>query len=359
MEEDAGKLVHNGNTISVSSGSLVDYNRVGVPLLEIVSEPDMRSAEEAKAYVDELKKIIQYIDVSDCKMEEGSLRVDANVSVRPIGQIDFGTRTETKNMNSFKALQRAIDYEIARQIETIESGGTIVQETRTWDDERGMTLSMRSKEEAHDYRYFPEPDLAPIVISEEWIEEVRRQLPELPQSRRSRLVLEDGLSLYDATVITDTLAMADFYDRVRMGIDDAKSIANLLMGDLSKSLNELGSSVDESNIDPAHVIELIRLMYDGTISGKIAKQVIPEMLKTGDMPKKIVEEKGLVQMSDEGALEAIVLSVLQENPQSVEDYKNGKDKAVGFLVGQVMKATKGKANPGLVNKLLKEKLSLN
>ena len=356
MEEDAGKLVHSGATIATSSGSLVDYNRVGVPLLEIVSEPDIRNSEEARAYVEELRKIIRYIDVSDCKMEEGSLRVDANVSVRPVGQEQFGTRTETKNMNSFKALVRAIDYEISRQIEVIESGGAIVQETRTWDDEKGITLSMRSKEEAHDYRYFPEPDLAPIVISDAWINDVRSYLPELPASRRKRLTEADGLSAYDAMVLTDTLAMADFYDGVRAEGGDPKTITNVLMGDFSKALNEKGITVDESEVSAADVAELIKLMQDGTISGKIAKQVIPEMVETGKAPKVIVEEKGLVQVSDEGAIESVVDEVLAANPQSVADYKGGKGKAIGFLVGQVMKATKGKANPGIVNKILKQKL---
>ncbi|QRN85575.1 Asp-tRNA(Asn)/Glu-tRNA(Gln) amidotransferase subunit GatB [Clostridia bacterium] len=356
MEEDAGKLVHNGNTIMTSSGSLVDYNRVGVPLLEIVSEPDIRSSEEARAYVEELRKIIRYIDVSDCKMEEGSLRVDANVSVRPVGREAFGTRTETKNMNSFKALERAIDYEISRQIEVIEAGGVIVQETRTWDDAKGITLSMRSKEEAHDYRYFPEPDLAPIVISDEWIEKVKNALPALPAERRKRLISEDGLSAYDAMVITDTLEMAEFYDGVRAKVDDPKTIANVLMGDFSKALNAKNIKVDESKVSPKDVAELIKLMHDGTISGKIAKQVIPEMVETGKTPKQIVEEKGLVQVNDEGAVEAIVEEVLAANPQSVADYKGGKGKAIGFLVGQVMKASRGKANPGLVNKILKQKL---
>lgn len=356
MEEDAGKLVHNGNTIMTSSGSLVDYNRVGVPLLEIVSEPDIRSSEEARAYVEELRKIIRYIDVSDCKMEEGSLRVDANVSVRPVGREKFGTRTETKNMNSFKALQRAIDYEIARQIEVIEAGGVIVQETRTWDDSKGITISMRSKEEAHDYRYFPEPDLAPIVISDEWIEEVRSTMPELPAERRTRLIQVDGLSAYDAMVITDTLEMADFYDGVRAKVNDPKAITNVLMGDFSKALNEKYLRVDETDVSAADMAELITMMQDGTISGKIAKQVIPEMVATGKAPKQIVEEKGLVQVSDEGAIETVVDEVLAANPQSVEDYKGGKGKAIGFLVGQVMKATKGKANPGIVNKVLKQKL---
>jgi aspartyl-tRNA(Asn)/glutamyl-tRNA(Gln) amidotransferase subunit B len=356
MEEDAGKLVHNGNTIMTSNGSLVDYNRVGVPLLEIVSEPDIRTSEEARAYVEELRKIIRYIDVSDCKMEEGSLRVDANVSVRPVGREKFGTRTETKNMNSFKALQRAIDYEIPRQIEVIESGGVIVQETRTWDDAKGITVSMRSKEEAHDYRYFPEPDLAPIVISDEWIEEVRSQLPELPAQRRKRLVEQDGLSAYNAMVITDTLEMADFYDGVRSKVNEPKAIANVLMGDFSKALNEKNIQVDESDVSVSDMAELITLMQDGTISGKITKQVIPEMVATGKAPKQIVEEKGLVQVSDEGAIETVVDEILAANPQSIEDYKGGKGKAIGFLVGQVMKATKGKANPGIVNKVLKQKL---
>ena len=358
MEEDAGKLVHSGDTISTSAaGSLVDYNRAGVPLLEIVSEPDIRSSEEARAYVEELRRIMQYIGVSDCKMQEGSLRVDANVSVRPVDQTEYGTRTETKNMNSFKSLQRAIDFEVQRQIDAIESGDTIVHETRTWDDLKGITLSMRSKEEAHDYRCFPEPDLPPVLLSEQWVDRVRGELPELPASRRHRLVREDGLSEYDAAILTETLPMAMLYDRINSLVKDPKTVANLLMGDFSKTLNEEGLCVEECRVTPEQLAELINLIKEGTISGKIAKEVIPEMVKTCRSPKTIVEEKGLVQISDEGAIEAVVEEVLAANPQSVEDFRNGKDKAIGFLVGQVMKATRGKANPGLVNTLLRRKLS--
>lgn len=357
MEEDAGKLVHSGDTITCSDSSLVDYNRVGVPLLEIVSEPDIRSSEEARAYVEELRKILQYIGVSDCKMQEGSLRVDANVSVRPVGQKEFGTRTETKNMNSFRALQRAIDYEVQRQIEAIESGEEIVQETRTWDEGRGITLSMRSKEEAHDYRYFPEPDLAPIVIGDDWIDSVRRELPELPAARRQRLVETDGLPEYDAMVLTDTLAMASLYDEVNREVQDPKAVSNLLMGDFSKALNEEAITAEECPVSASQLAQLLKLMKDGTISGKIAKTVIPEMVKTGRDPGTIVEEKGLVQISDTGFIEEVVDRVIAANPQSVEDFRGGKDKAIGFLVGQIMKETRGKANPGMVNQVLKEKLT--
>lgn len=356
MEEDAGKLVHDGADLSSSTGSLVDYNRVGVPLLEIVSEPDIRSAAQARAYAEELRRVLRYIDVSDCRMEEGSLRVDANVSLRPVGQDAYGTRTETKNMNSFKALGRAIEYEIERQRELLESGQEVVQETRMWDEARGITVSMRSKEEAHDYRYFPEPDLPPVIVDERWVESVRRGLPELPASRRHRLVEEDGLTPYEAMVLTGDRPMADYYDAVREATKDSKLAASILMGDFSKALNELCLGVEECPVTPAQLSELLGRIQDGTISKKIAKTVLPEMVRTGRDPGEIIREKGLVQVTDEGALEQVVDAVLAAHPQSVADYRGGKDKALGFLVGQVMKETGGKANPGIVNRLLREKL---
>ncbi len=356
MEEDAGKLVHSGKTISSSYSSNVDYNRVGVPLLEIVSDPDLRSSEEAKEYVDSLRRILTYIDISDCKMEEGSIRADANVSVRKIGASEFGIRTETKNLNSLKALQKAIEYEIERQIEVLEDGGVIEQETRTWDDEQGITLAMRSKADAHDYRYFPEPDLPPIILSDEYIEEVRASLPELPESRKKRLIEADGLSDYDANLIIADRHLADYYDQVRKEISDGKLIVNYLMGDYYRELGEAGLSFVTSPVKPEAFIELLQLILDKTISGKIAKEIIPIMIKEVKSPKSIVEEKGLVQISDSSELEEMILEVISNNPKAVEDYRAGKGNSIGFLVGQVMKASKGKANPALVNELLKKHL---
>ena len=357
MEEDAGKLVHEGDTISVSDSSLVDYNRAGVPLIEIVSEPDMRSAEEAKAYLEKLKAYIEYTGVSDVKMEQGSLRCDANVSVRPFGQQEFGTRTEVKNLNSFRAVQKAIEYEVERQIEVIEDGGKVVQETRTWDDNQGKTFSLRGKEEANDYRYFPDPDLTPLVISREYVEEIRSTLPELPDIKRNRIMEEFGLPEYDASVITSSRGMADFFDRTVVVYKDAKKVCNWLMVEFSRLLNAESLDIEDSKVTPEKLASLLQLIDDGKISGKIAKTVFEEMFATGDDPEAIVKDKGLVQISDEGALGEMIDKVIAENPKSVEDYKSGNKKAIGFLVGQIMKETQGQANPGLVNKMLAERLS--
>ncbi|MDI6709659.1 MAG: Asp-tRNA(Asn)/Glu-tRNA(Gln) amidotransferase subunit GatB [Bacillota bacterium] len=355
MEEDAGKLVHQGS-IAATPYSLVDYNRTGVPLLEIVSAPDMHSPEEARAYLEKLKAIIQYTGVSDCKMEEGSLRCDANVSVRPQGSDELGTKTEIKNMNSFRALQKALAYEIERQIEVLGEGGRIVQETRTWDEARGITVSMRSKEEAHDYRYFPEPDLPPLVISPSWVEAVRRELPELPDERRQRHIREFGLSAYDAGVLTATKEMADYYEECVRIYPQPKTVANWVMGELARLLNASGDEIATCPVQPAQLADLLRTIDAGTISGKIAKTVFEEMYATGKSAQEIVAEKGLTQITDESALAAVVDQVVAANPKSVNDYRGGKTNALGFLVGQVMKATRGKANPALVNKLLREKL---
>lgn len=355
MEEDAGKLVHQG-TISTTPYSLVDYNRTGVPLLEIVSEPDLRTPDEARAYLDKLKSIIQYTGISDCKMEEGSLRCDANVSVRPTGSTIMGTRTEIKNMNSFKALQKALVYEVERQVGVLKAGGRIVQETRTWDEAKGETLSMRSKEEAHDYRYFPDPDLVPMVIDREWVESVRDGLPELPDARRKRYVDEFGLSAYDAAVLTGTRELADYFEASINLYPNPKPLANWVMGDLSRLLNASNLDITRCPVSPADLTEMLKMLDDGTISGKIAKGVFEDMFGSGKNPADIVKEKGLVQITDEGAIAAIVEQVLADNPKSVEDFKAGKEKALGFLVGQMMKATRGKANPELVNRLLLEKL---
>lgn len=355
MEEDAGKLVHAGS-IATSDYSLVDYNRTGVPLIEIVSEPDIRSPEEAKAYLEKLKAILQYIDVSDCKMEEGSLRCDANISLRPRGSDKFGTKTEIKNLNSFKMVQKGLEYEAARHEEILEDGGKIIQETRSWDDTKGVTVSLRSKEQAHDYRYFPEPDLVPIVIDPAKIEEIKKSLPELPDARRSRLMGDYGLSSYDAGVITSSRPMADYFDEtIKLGVD-AKTAANWIMGELSKHLNNANIEIDKCPVTPEKLAALIRLIDKGTISNKIAKTVFEEIWSTGKDAEVIVKEKGMIQISDASEIISIVEKVIADNPQSVADYRAGKEKAIGFLVGQIMKQTKGRANPEMVNKLLRERL---
>ena len=357
MEEDAGKLVHSGTTIKDSATSNVDYNRTGVPLLEIVSEPDLRSAEEARAYMEKIKAIMEYIDVSNCRMEEGNLRADINVSLRPVGTKELGTRTEMKNINSFKNLEDAINYEIERQEEVLEDGGHVVQETRTFDPARGITLSMRSKENAHDYRYMPEPDLPPIVTSEETIEKYRSELPELPDARCARLEKEYGLSDYDAGIITSSRAMAEYFDAVVATGADPKLAANWIMGDLAKNLNEDGIDITKSPVSAERLGKMIGLIMKDTISGKIAKKVFKEMWTNEDEPEKIVKDKGLVQITDTGAIEAAVDAAIAANPKAVEEYKGGKKKAICALVGQVMKATRGKANPQMVNKMLAEKLA--
>ncbi|MGE5416191.1 MAG: Asp-tRNA(Asn)/Glu-tRNA(Gln) amidotransferase subunit GatB [Acidobacteriota bacterium] len=356
MEEDAGKLVHQG-TISTTPYSLVDYNRSGVPLLEIVSEPDMRTAQEARMYMEKLRAILLFLGVSDCKMQEGSLRCDANISVRPKGQKELGTKAEIKNMNSFRSLERAVEYEIDRQIEVIEDGGRIIQETRTWDEGKQVTISMRSKEEAHDYRYFPEPDLPPIKIDQVWIERVRKTLPELPDDARARLIEKYELSAYDASILTLSKKILDFFDECIKEYPNPKAVSNWIMSDLMRLLNQNNIEIDESKVTPTGLTDMLKLIDKGMISGKIAKTVFEEMFVSGDDPEKIVQAQGLVQISDESAVLGIVKEVISQNPNVVEDYKNGKDKAIGFLVGQVMKASKGKANPEMANRLLREELA--
>ena len=352
MEEDAGKLVHSGENIKNSASSNVDYNRTGVPLLEIVSEPDMSSAAEARAYMEKIKSILEYIDVSNCRMEQGNLRADINVSLRPVGSEVLGTRTEMKNINSFKALEEAIEYEIERQTEVLEDGGHIVQETRTWDPVRGVTLSMRSKEEAQDYRYMPEPDLPPIITTAEEIETYRKALPELPDARRERLEKEYGLSAYDASSITASRPLAEYFDAVTATGADAKLAANWIMGELAKHLNGEGKTIMESPVDASRLGKMIQMISEGTISSKIAKDVFSAMWTSADAPEKIVKDKGLVQITDTKELETIVQAVIAANPKPVTDYKSGNKKAIGALVGQIMKQTQGKANPALVNQLL-------
>ncbi len=357
MEEDAGKLVHHGTSITDSDYSLVDYNRTGTPLLEIVSEPDMRTAKEAVAYMEKLRAILQYCEVSDCKMEEGSLRCDANISVRPVGQTELGTKTEIKNINSFRGVERAIEYEARRQVEVLEEGGKVVQETRTWDEKEGVTKSMRKKEEANDYRYFPEPDLVPFTVSEEYIENIRKTLPELPDARKARYMESYGLDAYNADYLTNDKDRADYFEAMVAAGADPKEAANWLMGDFAKQMAQSGLEMKSVPVTASQMAELLKLIAAGTISGKIAKQVFPEMWETGKAAAAIVEEKGLVQISDTGALEELADKVIAANPQSVEDFKAGKKKAVGFLMGQIMKETKGQANPQVVNGILTKKLS--
>ncbi|HPU42360.1 MAG TPA: Asp-tRNA(Asn)/Glu-tRNA(Gln) amidotransferase subunit GatB [Acetivibrio clariflavus] len=352
IEEDAGKLMHD----EWDTASLIDYNRCGVPLIEIVTEPDMRSAQEVRVFLENLKAILQYIDVSDCKMQEGSLRADINLSVRPVGQKELGTRTEMKNLNSFKAIVRAVEGEAKRQIEVLESGGTVIQETRRWDDAKGVSYAMRSKEEAHDYRYFPEPDLMPIVVDEKWKQEIKDSLPELPEARKKRYINEYGLPEYDASILTASKALADFFEDAVKNTDNAKAVSNWIMGDLLRMLKEKEMEAEQIPFPGAYLAKLVTLIDKGTISGTIAKKVFEKMFSQGKDAEVIVKEEGLEVVSDESALVAVVKKVIENNPQSVADYKGGKEKAFGFLVGQAMKETKGKANPQLINKILKEEL---
>ncbi|RDV84022.1 Asp-tRNA(Asn)/Glu-tRNA(Gln) amidotransferase subunit GatB [Ammonifex thiophilus] len=355
LEEDAGKLVHVQS--GSSSYALVDYNRAGVPLIEIVSAPDLRSPEEARAYAEKLRQIMLYLGVSDCKMEEGSLRVDANISVRPAGSDVLGVKTEIKNVNSFRSLSRALAYEIERHVACLERGEKIVQETRGWDEERGVTFSMRSKEEAHDYRYFPEPDLPPLVIDAEWVESLRKALPELPDAKRRRFIEEYGLPENAATVLTATPEVADYFEETLKFYPQPRQVANWVMVELARCLNAAGISITASPVKPQALAQLLKLMDAGIISGKIAKDIFEEMFATGKDAESIVKEKGLTQITDEETIRQVVREVIAANPKVVADYKGGKEKALSFLVGQVMKATRGRANPGLVNQLLKEELS--
>ncbi|UOY91615.1 Asp-tRNA(Asn)/Glu-tRNA(Gln) amidotransferase subunit GatB [Ectobacillus sp. JY-23] len=352
LEEDAGKLTHTGDGYS-----LVDFNRQGTPLVEIVSEPDIRTPQEAYAYLEKLKSIIQYTGVSDCKMEEGSLRCDANISLRPVGQEKFGTKTELKNLNSFAFVQKGLEYEEKRQEQILRAGGVIEQETRRYDEATKTTILMRVKEGSDDYRYFPEPDLVELYIDDAWKERVRAEIPELPDARQKRYVEEWGLPGYDAGVLTATKEMADFFEATVAGGADAKLASNWLMGEVSAYLNKQQKELKDIALTPASLANLITLIEKGTISSKIAKQVFAELVEKGGDPEAIIKSKGLVQISDEGTLRAMITEVLDKNPQSIEDYKNGKEKAIGFLVGQIMKLTKGQANPPLVNKLLLEEIN--
>ena len=356
LEEDAGKLVHVGSAgIAGSTYSLVDLNRAGTPLLEIVSEPDIRSSEEAKDYMEELRNIVRYIGVCDGNLEEGSMRCDANISIMPKGSKVFGTRAEIKNVNSFRALQRAIEYEIDRQIELVEDGEEVVQETRLWDDNAGETRSMRGKEDAHDYRYFPEPDLMPLSISREWVEEIRKSMPELPSQKRKRY-MDLGLSEYDASVIVEQMQSALFFDKVLELGGNAKIAVNFMMGEIAAYLKEHHIEINETKLTPENLTELVGLIEKDTISNNIGKQILIEMIEEGTKASEIVEKKGLSQITDVDAIRKLVEDVVNNNPNQVEQYKSGKTNILGFFVGQVMKATKGRANPKTVNEILLELL---
>lgn len=355
IEEDAGKLNHD----EFGGGSLVDLNRAGVPLIEIVSEPDLRSSEEVEQYLRKLKSILEYIEVSDCKMQEGSLRADVNVSVRKKGDKKLGTRTEMKNMNSFRSIVRAIEYEVDRQIDVIEDGGIIEQETLRWDDVSGKTFSMRDKEDAQDYRYFPDPDLVAIKLSEEYIENIKKTLPELPESRKQRYLQDYKLSEKDAKLITSSKYLSDLFEEAIEVCNNPKAVNNWIISDISRILNETEMDPIEIPFDSKQLGKLIILIDKGTISSSIGKKVLTELFENPRDPEEIIKEKGWIQISDEGAIKEVVQNVLQANPQSVIDYKNGKDKALGFLVGQAMKETKGKANPQMLNKMFLEELMKN
>ena len=352
IEEDAGKLNHD----EFGGGSLVDLNRAGVPLIETVSKPDIRSAEEAEAYLRKLKSIFEYIEVSDCKMQEGSLRADVNVSVHKPGT-PFGTRTEMKNMNSFRSITRAIEYEVERQIDVIEDGGKIEQETLRWDDVSGKTFPMRDKEDAQDYRYFPDPDLVAIKLSEEYIENIRKTLPELPESRKQRYLEKYNLSEKDAKLITSSKYLSDLFEGAIQVCNNPKAVNNWIISDISRILNETEMEPIEIPFDYKQLGKLVILIDKGTISSSIGKKVLVELFENPRDPEEIIKEKGWIQISDEGAIKEVVLKILEANPQSVSDYKGGKDKALGFLVGQAMKETKGKANPQMLNKMFLEELN--
>lgn len=351
IEEDAGKLLHT------NAGTLVDYNRAGVPLIEIVSRPDMRSPEEATLYLQKLKSILSSIGVSDVKMEEGSLRCDGNISVRPEGESKFGVKSEIKNMNSFKALEKALNYEYDRHVKAIEASETLHQETRRWDEANGVTVLMRSKEAANDYRYFPEGDLVTLNVSDEWIEEIKNTIPELPHEKSERFVNEFGIPKYDANVLTLSDALADFFEETAKLSKDAKASSNWLMGDISRLMNNENIGAESLKFKPADLAELIKLINSATISNNIGKKVVEEMFASGKAPKVIIEEKGLVQNSNEDEIRQAVVRVLENNPKAVQDFKDGKTKIVGFLVGILMKETKGKANPQIANKLVSEELN--
>ncbi len=357
LEEDAGKLTHAGD-ISDAEASFVDYNRVGTPLIEIVSKPHLSSPKEAVAYLKKLKNILEYLGVSDCEMSEGSLRADANLSIAPEGADELGTKTELKNMNSFKAIEKALNYEAKRQEKLLNKGKAVIQGTRTWDGAAGKTLPLREKEEAHDYRYFPEPDLVPVIVDSEWVEEIETDIPKLPDERKEKYIEKFEIPAYDAGVITAEREMADFFEGVLKDYDGAaKTVSNWMMGEFLRLLNESEIVITELEFEPADLAKILTMVDDETISTKIAREVFEKMFNTGQKPETIVEEEGLKQISDSSELENIVEQVLEDNQSAVEDYKAGNENVIGYLVGQTMQATKGKANPQKVNELLREKLN--
>ncbi|MCL5038047.1 MAG: Asp-tRNA(Asn)/Glu-tRNA(Gln) amidotransferase subunit GatB [Chloroflexi bacterium] len=355
LEEDTGKSVHGG-TIDSSDFTLEDYNRAGVPLMEIVSEPDMRSPAEAHAYMEELHRLLRWLGVSDCKMEEGSLRCDANISVRSKGETALGVKTEIKNMNSFRSVEAALACEEKRQIEILENGGEVLQETRGWNEDRCITFLMRSKEEVQEYRYFPEPDLVPIRVEPEKIESIRAGLPELPFDRQARYMEQYNLEADTAKALVQSRYFSDFFDRCILTYKEARAVVNWLLGDVSKFLNENNIELEKTGVTPQSLVEMIRLIDDGKLSGKIAKEILPEMMKSGEPPAAIAQKMGLSQESDESRILEWVLEALRESPDAVAEYRRGKEKALGFIVGQVMKKSRGQANPGIVNKLIKQEL---
>jgi aspartyl-tRNA(Asn)/glutamyl-tRNA(Gln) amidotransferase subunit B len=354
LEEDAGKLLHQGS--KDQNISWVDFNRTGIPLMEIVTEPDISSAEEARAFMFKLRDILAYLKVCDCNMEEGSLRCDANISVRRVGDSRLGVKTEVKNMNSFRFLKRALEYEIKRQIAELESGGRIFQETRLWDEARGVTLSMRSKEEAHDYRYFPEPDLIPVVVEKEWVNQLAEILPELPDEKRARFMEQYQIPAYDTEVLTSSRELAEYFEACVKLFSEPKLISNWIMGELLRELKTAGTDIQLCPVSPENLVQMLKLIQQGVISGKLAKQVFEEMYRTGASADTIVKAKGLKQITDQDQLKSIIDQVIKENPGPVAAYCQGKEKSIGFLIGQVMKQSRGKANPQLVNSLLTEKL---
>ncbi|MCX8044342.1 MAG: Asp-tRNA(Asn)/Glu-tRNA(Gln) amidotransferase subunit GatB [Desulfobacterota bacterium] len=355
MEEDAGKLLHEING-GAAENSFVDYNRTGIPLLEIVSEPDIHTPEEAGEYLKALRAILQYLGVCDGNMEQGSFRCDANVSLRPSGERRFGTKVELKNMNSFRHVVRALTYEITRQRELLEYGDSVIQETRLWDENAGQTLPMRGKEESHDYRYFPDPDLVPLYIEDAWIEALRSQLPELPRQRRNRFIDQYGLPLYDADILVTSRQLADYFETAVRSCNQPKTVSNWILSEVLRFLTDPRDIVSFP-VTPEHLAQMICLIHNGTISGKIAKKIFEEMRTTGALPSSIVERHGLVQVSDSSKLEKVIQEILDAHPSLVADFRAGKEKVFGFLVGQIMKATKGKANPRMVNDILREKLA--
>jgi aspartyl-tRNA(Asn)/glutamyl-tRNA(Gln) amidotransferase subunit B len=356
LEEDVGKLTHEGGVFETAGASLVDFNRAGVPLMEIVSRPDLRSPAEAAEYLRSLRAILRYLGVCDGNMEEGSLRCDANISLRPAGAVTLGTKVEIKNMNSFRHVRDALEHEAGRQARALDRGERVTQETRLWNPDRAVTVPMRSKEQAHDYRYFPEPDLVPLRVAEPWREEIYAALPELPMARRNRFVERYGLPKYDADVLTDESAVADYFDAVAGLVKDAKLASNWVMGEVLRVLKEQKITITQFAIKPAAFAELLNLIADGTISAKVAKEVFEEMLTSNKSAKAMVAEKGLVQVSDTSVIEKAVEEIIAAHPQEVERFRNGEEKVFGFLVGQLMKATKGKANPKVANEVLRKRL---